>query len=417
MPPPDAASPEEPPPFTIECVIEADLQTLRKLKRIRDSSRRVDARAASPPAPGEVREVREVDVVRPTERPDAVPDGQFGPYGDFAPSTPPVEGEGRARAASRESEEDRGGRSPTEISNGDYAEVYVKNIKKLKMADSVEKSEKFAPPAQRERCRGEGCAFLAHPRPEQENIEPGYCCNLCFGRSTKQEWATSRTARKRARGGRGGHYKNCLRELAADVGGNAAFNACSPAAAAASQTRGRSRQSGRSASRSRSHVTVAESDGSGSRTEVESPEPEQLEGAIRRGGCYPLFFCPECQIRMVWDNWAGGPYELGWRCMFFDECGVQSFRPSKLPQAAEARWFCRQCSVDVCGACGATGGIRRAVRDGLQPGSSSQARGAMRPTQPKSEPPAHLLAQAPAKRPRSARRAQRPKGAQPRWTN
>ena len=408
MPPPDAASPEEPPPFTIECVIEADLQTLRKLKRIRDSSRRVDARAASPPAPGEVREVREVDaraasppapgevrevrevdVVRPTERPDAVPDGQFGPYGDFAPSTPPVEGEGRARAASRESTPPR-----------------------------QEKSEKFAPPAQRERCRGEGCAFLAHPRPEQENIEPGYCCNLCFGRSTKQEWATNRTTRKRARGGRGGHYKNCLRELAADVGGNAAFNACSPAAAAASQTRGRSRQSGRSASRSRSHVTVAESDGSGSRTEVESPEPEQLEEAIRRGECYPLFFCPECQIRMVWDNWAGGPYELGWRCMFFDECGVQSFRPSKkLPQAAEARWFCRQCSVDVCGACGATGGIRRAVRDGLQPGSSSQARGAMRPTQPKSKPPAHLLAQAPAKRPRSARRAQRPKGAQPRWTN
>ena len=281
--------------------------------------------------------------------------------------------------------------------DGDYAEVYVKNIKKLKMADSVEKSEKFAPPAQRERCRGEGCAFLAHPRPEQENIEPGYCCNLCFGRSTKQEWATNRTTRKRARGGRGGHYKNCLRELAADVGGNAAFNACSPAAAAASQTRGRSRQSGRSASRSRSHVTVAESDGSGSRTEVESPEPEQLEEAIRRGECYPLFFCPECQIRMVWDNWAGGPYELGWRCMFFDECGVQSFRPSKkLPQAAEARWFCRQCSVDVCGACGATGG--------LQPGSSSQARGAMRPTQPKSKPPAHLLAQAPAKRPRSAQR-------------
>ena len=51
----------------------------------------------------ELREKLRPAVARPAAVPDVVPEGQFGPYGGFAPSTPPVQEAERARTPVEES--------------------------------------------------------------------------------------------------------------------------------------------------------------------------------------------------------------------------------------------------------------------------------------------------------------------------
>ena len=187
-------------------------------------------------------------------------------------------------------------------------------------------------------CRSEGCRYLAHPSPEEHDIQPGYCCNLCYGRSSGQEWASAR------RKGKKNHYENCRKEIINNEGASSA----TPVVGEIS-SKARFCSSFASAAR----ASAARPAPAPAHQERQKPtEIPQREAVAVEAGAPD---CPQCKQPMAWDAFAEGPdYALGWICSH--RCGEKSVRTNGL---VRARWFCAECKEDVCGACGS--GFRTAA--------------------------------------------------------
>ena len=166
----------------------------------------------------------------------------------------------------------------------------------------------------RRRCLTPECPYFAHPHPEEEEIQDGYCCNACFGRST----GSFRTRKS--------HYKNCLRVK-----------------------HGTSRAAGEQESLANRHAQKAPRRARSSSDDLASAPAKKR---VLTDATAP--WCPECRKQMVWDTFAGGGYERGWECRFFDVCGYQCFR-LKYHTHCESRWLCRNCEIDICEGCAAPG--------------------------------------------------------------
>ena len=192
----------------------------------------------------------------------------------------------------------------------------------------------------RRRCLTPECPYFAHPQPETDEIEDGYCCNACYGRSTGLF-----PARK-------GHYKHCLR---AEHG---------TSRAAGGQESLTSRQPQKAPRRARN-----------SSDDLASAPAKKLV-ITEAKACAPG--CPECIRRgtgptqMVWDTFAAGAYARGWVCHFYDMCGYQSFK-LKCHTHCEPRWLCRKCEIDICDGCAAAGaaGGRGSRPSALRPSAPS----------------------------------------------
>jgi len=55
--------------------------------------------------------------------------------------------------------------------------------------------------------------------------------------------------------------------------------------------------------------------------------------------------CPKCSRPMQWSAFDQGSYARGWDCEHFRVCGVSSMK------AGRYRWFCAECSFDMCNRC------------------------------------------------------------------
>lgn len=59
-------------------------------------------------------------------------------------------------------------------------------------------------------------------------------------------------------------------------------------------------------------------------------------------------YCRNCSREMDWSSFDDGAYASGWECNHFETCGSQA------SNTGPARWFCRDCSSDICARCFAT---------------------------------------------------------------
>ena len=171
-------------------------------------------------------------------------------------------------------------------------------------------------------CLSDCCPYMAHPRPSEHDIEPGYCCNRCYGRSTNQPWARRKGCL---------HYKNCF--------GKMAEHPKMVTTKAAAPRRGRR-------NRRRGSEAGAEA-ARGAPVEPESGTDDCMEGLVTEE---LHVFCPRCNEEMIWSTNADGMYGDGWRCNNYDKCGVQSDR-SNYDMPNQPRYFCSECECDLCGAC------------------------------------------------------------------
>ena len=188
-------------------------------------------------------------------------------------------------------------------------------------------------------CLSDGCPFMAHPRPSEHDIELGYCCNKCYGRSTNQEWVGKK--------GGGQHYKNCFSKMAEHP-------PIATTAAAPSRRRGKRR---------RSSVAMVEAFQVGVEAAPEPVEPESgSEDCMEDVASMDLsVFCPTCKgsTRMAWTSRYDGAYREGWTCDNYQKCGVQYARSANYDQPNRPRFHCSKCNSDVCAAC--SEGLRRDV--------------------------------------------------------